>query len=255
MSRKYFQAKKTTSNPFAINQQYNKSQKHRFMVISLSLFVGFVLLSSVASMIYRAVKGDQVVDKPERKASIVSDKPKVKDIKPIADADFKGAKQYNFYTQLEERSLDLGGSDRFGGVAIDSVHMPLPSLQLESMGGGESSNVAMAPLVLESANPSDKIDVVVKEKTVPAVAKNAPDDNVSKNRTINLQIGSFVAQSEAVNHRTKLEMYGFSPQIIKGTNKENKIVYRVHLGPFSSKELPSIKARLNALGVSFFEVK
>ena len=74
-------------------------------------------------------KAEEIVEKKEEPKA--KEPPAKRVVKPLSEENFKGAKEYNFYTQLEERSLIIGGEERFGGIAIENIHEP-PKITLES---------------------------------------------------------------------------------------------------------------------------
>lgn len=250
MAKKYFQAKKQ-KNPFA--KKHPNSKKNRIMTISVVIFFLVVGVSSVATYFSNKGKNEPVkkVDKP-----IVNTKdahPK-RVVKPISDDDFKGAKEYNFYTQLEERSLVMDGEERFGGIPLDNIHEP-PKISLESTALSASSNqpsvkiqndIVMTPLVLESSQ---------QRVVEPAKSTIKPQSQVKVEGNISLQVGSFSSRKDAEKHQALLSKHGFSTTIMQGKNQSQQDIYRVRMGGFSKQEVESVKKRLNALGVSYFEVK
>lgn len=246
MAKKYFQAKKYTNNPLAmIGKKHPNSRKNRIIAICVVLF--FTVMAASAGVTYLTnmfkEKAEVAAEKKEERQK-AKEPPVKKVVKPLSDEAFKGEKEYNFYTQLEERSFMIGGEDRFGGIALDNIHEP-PKITLESATQSAVSTVQneivkntypdMAPLVLESTKQSD---VVVKNNELRA-----------------LQVGSFTLKKDAEKHQKKLEGYGFASKILQAKNSQQQTLYRVYLGPFSGKEMSTVKARLNELGINHFEVK
>lgn len=245
MAKKYSQAKKQ-NNPFA--KKHPHSKKNRLASIALMGVV--VLLVAFWGVGYIGNFGSKdLVAKPIKKEVNVKDTHPKKIVKPIADEDFKGAKEYHFYTQLEERALILGEEERFGGISLDNIHEP-PKISLESMSQSVSSpqvknnDLIMAPLILESGQ---------QKKVESAKSAVKPADKTVGN--IGLQVGSFSTRRDAEKHQGFLVKYGFSAQILQGKNQSQQDVYRVRIGGLTSQEADSVKKRLNTLGVSYFEVK
>ena len=248
MAKKYSQAKKH-NNPFAA--KHPNSRKHRLTVISVvGVFVVLGVFWMVGYVFDFSNKGkDESVVKAEKPIKNAKDVHPKKVVKPLSDEDFKGAKEYNFYTQLEERALILGEEERFGGISLDNIHEP-PKISLESMSQSTSTpkantnDLAIAPLILESS----------QQKKVESV-KNVSKPEVKPKGIIGLQVGSFSSKKDAEKHQNFLATYGFSAQILQGKNQSQQDVYRVRIGGLTSQEADSVKKRLNTLGVSYFEVK
>lgn len=272
MKKKYFQAKKQT-NPFG--KKHPNAAKNRLIVILMMVGIAAIGVSSGVTYLSGLSSADK--DEPEAVEKVAQKKepPKKKTVVPIADDDFKGAKEYNFYTQLEERSLVTGAEDNFGGMALNNISQQTSQISLESLSLSSVSNstvdvlvkqdasvpVVMAPLVLESASTSNNENVnpkpvaitkpIVQQPTKPVVAATVAIE--AKN--INLQVGSFTARKEAEIHKAKLAKHGFSSRIVQGKNQTKQDVYRVQIGPFGQKEVTLVKDRLNNLKVGFFVVK
>ncbi|MGL4674354.1 MAG: SPOR domain-containing protein [Wohlfahrtiimonas sp.] len=250
MAKKYFQAKKQ-KNPFA--KKHPNSKKNRIMTISVVIF--FLALGVSAGFSYLSNIGKKDPEKkPEKVVVTTKDAHPKRVVKPISDNDFKGAKEYNFYTQLEERSLVMDGEERFGGIPLDNIHEP-PKISLESTALSISSNqpsvktqndIVMAPLVLESSQQR-----VVEP--IKSTVKQQPQAKAEGN--ISLQVGSFSSRKDAEKHQALLSKHGFSTTIMQGKNQSQQDIYRVRMGGFSKQEVESVKKRLSALGVSYFEVK
>lgn len=252
MSKKLSPVKKISKNPLA--KDHPRAKQNRRLgatcVIALGVLAIFYAVSYFTS---------KLSDKPEEKIEKVVKKekepPKKKVVKPLSDEDFKGAKEYNFYTQLEERSLVLDGvEERFGGMALESIHEP-PKIILESAGQVEAKVNVPKQVVTNVGAESLKIAPLVLESTTQSkpVAQQKTETNGAKN--IRLQVGSFTADKDAQTQKAKLERYGFAARVVKGKNKAQQDVYRVHIGPFSKQEIKAVKERLNTLSISFFEVK
>ncbi len=245
MAKKYFQAKKQ-NNPFA--KKHPNSKKNRITTISVVILFLVLGVSGVVS--YFSNKGkDEPVQKVDRPVVNTKDAHPKRVVKPISDEDFKGAKEYNFYTQLEERSLVLGEEERFGGISLDNVNEP-PKISLESMSQSttpakqaQNNDFAIAPLVLESSHQrSEPVKPIIKP-VVKAVGN------------ISLQVGSFTARKDAEKHQAFLAKYGFTAKILQGKNQSQQDIYRVRIGGFTQQEVELAKKRLSTLGVSYFEVK
>lgn len=245
MAKKYSQAKKQ-SNPFA--KKHPHSKKNRLASIAFMGVVVFVFVLWGIGYIRGFGSKDPEV-KPAKKEVKAKDAHPKKVVKPISDEDFKGAKEYNFYTQLEERALILGEEERFGGVVLDNIH-ELPKINLESMSQSvpvlknKNNDLIIAPLVLES-NQQKTV-----ESSKPSVK---PKAQVAGN--IDLQVGSFSARKDAEKHQAFLTKNGISAQILQGKNQSQQAIYRVRISRLTSQEVESVKKRLSALGVSYFEVK
>lgn len=243
MAKKYFQAKKQ-KNPFG--KKHPNATKNRLIMIVVTIFFAVLAVSSgVTYLSNLAKKKDSVENTVKTSASQEITKKRV--VQPISDEDFKGAKEYNFYTQLEERSLVIGVEDKFGGALLTDVYQP-PMISLESM----SANVDK-PLI-----KTDQIESVASE-IVPLVLESASQQReapiVSQSKTVILQVGSFSSLKDAQRQQDLLKKHGFSTQVEQGKNQAQHEIYRVHLGPFGRQEVESIKKRLNALGIKYFEVK
>lgn len=249
MAKKYSQAKKH-NNPFAT--KHPNSRKHRLTVISVvGVFIVIGVFWLVGYVLDFSNKGkDEPIAKVEKPIKSVKDVHPKKVVKPLSDEDFKGAKEYNFYTQLEERSLVLGEEERFGGISLDNVNEP-PKINLESISQSitpakqaQNNDFAIAPLVLESSQqrPSEPVKPAVKPE-------------VKAKGNISLQVGSFTARKDAEKHQAFLAKYGFTAQILQGKNQSQQDIYRVRIGGFTQQEVEAVKKRLGTLGVSYFEVK
>ncbi|WP_077928522.1 SPOR domain-containing protein [Wohlfahrtiimonas populi] len=246
MAKKYFQAKKQ-NNPFA--KKHPNSKKNRITTIAVVILFLGLGVSGVIS--YFSNKGkDEPVKKVDKPVVNAKDTHPKRVVKPLSDEDFKGAKEYNFYTQLEERSLILGEEERFGGIPLDNIHEP-PKISLESMSQSvaltkqaQHNDFAIAPLVLESSHqrPSEPAKPVVKPE-------------VKTTGNISLQVGSFTARKDAEKHQAFLAKYGFTAKILQGKKQSQQDIYRVRIGGFTQQEVEAVKKRLGALGVGYFEVK
>lgn len=246
MAKKYFQAKKQ-NNPFA--KKHPNSKKNRITTIAVVILFLGLGVSGVIS--YFSNKGkDEPVRKVDKSVVNTKDTHPKRVVKPLSDEDFKGAKEYNFYTQLEERSLILGEEERFGGIPLDNIHEP-PKISLESMSQSvaptkqtQNNDFAIAPLVLESSH---------QRSSEPAKPVVKPEVKTTGN--ISLQVGSFTARKDAEKHQAFLAKYGFTAKILQGKNQSQQDIYRVRIGGFTQQEVEAVKKRLGTLGVSYFEVK
>jgi cell division protein FtsN len=246
MAKKYFQAKKQ-NNPFA--KKHPNSKKNRITTIAVVILFLGLGVSGVAT--YFSNKGkDEPVKKVDKPVVNTKDTHPKRVVKPLSDEDFKGAKEYNFYTQLEERSLILGEEERFGGISLDNVNEP-PKINLESVSQPtalakqtQNNDFVIAPLVLESS----------QQRTSEPV-KPAAKPEVKAKGNISLQVGSFTARKDAEKHQAFLAKYGFTAQILQGKNQSQQDIYRVRIGGFTQQEVEAVKKRLGTLGVSYFEVK
>lgn len=244
MTKKYFQAKRQR-NPLA--QKHPNSKKNRIIAIALmTVFVALGVSSVVTSLSHK--NETQIETKINKSTVNTKDAHPKKVVKPIADEDFKGAKEYNFYTQLEERSLILGEEERFGGIPLENIHEP-PKINLESAStsvvsgqSNEHQNLTIAPLVLESA---------LQKKTQSSQSIQA---SVVVGGT-DLQVGSFSARKDAEKHQAFLAKNGLRAEILPGKNQAQKNIYRVRVGGLSPQDVGTVKKKLNALGVNYFEVK
>lgn len=245
MAKKYFQAKKYTNSPLAmIGKKHPNSKKNRIIAICIILF--FTILATSAGVTYLSNMFQEKADVVEKKKDVPKAKepPVKKVVKPLSDESFQGAKEYNFYTQLEERSLIIGGEERFGGIALENIHEP-PKITLESATQSAVSVVQneiakttypdMEPLVLESTKQVSAVEV--------------------KNELVALQVGSFSLKQDAEKYQKKLEGQGFISKILQVKNSQQETLYRVYLGPFSTEEVGSVKAKLSTLDINHFEVK
>lgn len=244
MAKKYFQAKKQ-KNPFA--KKHPNSKKNRIMTITVVIF--FLVVGISAGFSYLSNLSQKDSDKKSEKIVVnAKDAHPKRVVRPLSDDDFKGAKEYNFYTQLEERSLVMGKEERFGGVALDKMHEP-PKINLESAAqsvsviqapvNNKKESVVIAPLVLESS----------QKRSVEPVKQKVETGNIT------LQVGGFTLRKDAEKHQALLSKYGFATQIVQGKNSSQKDIYRVRMGGFSRQEVESVKKRLNTLGINYFEVK
>lgn len=238
MAKKYFQAKKQ-KNPLA--KKHPHSKKNRLATFALVGVVVFVIVFWLIGLVGGFDEKSSEV-KPEKKEVKVKEFHPKRVVKPIADDEFKGAKEYNFYTQLEERSLVLDGEEKFGGIALENVNEP-PKLSLESLSQEspvktvvKQDNIVMPPLVLESGQQAT------------SMKKAASGSRI-------LQVGSFGSNQDAQRHQALLAKYGFSAKILHSKNNAQKDIYRVRIGGFSQQEIGAVKKRLDTLGISYFEVK
>ena len=243
MAKKYFQAKKQ-KNPFG--KKHPNATKNRLIMIVVTIFFAVLAVSSGVTYLSNLAKKKDSAENTA-KTSVSQEAVKKRVVQPISDEDFKGAKEYNFYTQLEERSLVMGVEDKFGGALLTDIYQP-PMISLESMSGNvdqpmiktdkiESAASGIVPLVLESASQQREASIV------------------SQSKTVILQVGSFSSTKDAQRQQDLLKKHGFSTQVAQGKNQAQHEIYRVHLGPFGRQEVESIKKRLNALGIKYFEVK
>ena len=240
MAKKYFQAKKQ-KNPLA--KKHPHSKKNRLTTFALVGVVVFVIVSWLIGLVGGFDEKSSEV-KPEKKEVKVQEFHPKRVVKPIAD-EFKGAKEYNFYTQLEERSLVLDGEEKFGGIALENVNEP-PKLSLESLSQKpqespvktvvKQDNIVMPPLVLESGQQATSMKKAASGSLI-------------------LQVGSFGSNQDAQRHQALLAKYGFSAKILHSKNNAQKDIYRVRIGGFSQQEIGAVKKRLDTLGISYFEVK
>ena len=97
MAKKYFQAKKQ-KNPLA--KKHPHSKKNRLTTFALVGVVVFVIVFWLIGLVGGFDEKSSEV-KPEKKEVKVKEFHPKRVVKPIADDEFKGAKEYNFYTQLE----------------------------------------------------------------------------------------------------------------------------------------------------------
>lgn len=244
MAKKYFQAKKQ-KNPFG--KKHPNATKNRLIMIVVTIFFAILAVSSGVTYLSNLAKKKGSAENAA-KISVSQEVAKKRVVQPISDEDFKGAKEYNFYTQLEERSLVMGAEDKFGGALLTDMYQP-PMISLESM----SANVD------KSLIKTDKIESAVSAGIVPLVLESASQQReapiVSQSKTVILQVGSFSSMKDAQKQQDLLKKHGFSTQVAQGKNQAQHEIYRVHLGPFGRQEVESIKKRLNALGIKYFEVK
>lgn len=241
MAKKYFQAKKQ-KNPLA--KKHPHSKKNRLTTFALVGVVVFVIVFWLIGLVGGFDEKSSEV-KPEKKEVKVKEFHPKRVVKPIADDEFKGAKEYNFYTQLEERSLVLDGEEKFGGIALENVNEP-PKLSLESLSQKsqespvktvvKQDNIVMPPLVLESGQQATSMKKAASGSLI-------------------LQVGSFGSNQDAQRHQALLAKYGFSAKILHSKNNAQKDIYRVRIGGFSQQEIGAVKKRLDTLGISYFEVK
>lgn len=250
------QAEKLSHNPLSSGEKSPRAVANRRLII-VTLILAAMTLGPGGFSAWQAHRAEKKQAK-EAAAQLLKEQKaaKKKVIKPLSDEDFEGAKEYNFYTQLEERSLNLRAEDKFGGIMIDNVNKP-PQLQLESVVQPTKTDtkVALKPESPKNNQPVKMAPLVLESTQKVSVRQEKPTPQQTAKKTRILQIGSFISQKEAEKQQAKLSQYGFAPRIIQGKNNAQKTVYRVHLGPFSDKELNAIKERLGSLKISYFEVK
>lgn len=145
--------------------------------------------------------------------------------------------KYSFYDLLESRTFIVGDEEQKGGVEyIESYR--LPSLETTEKERVEDEDTLLGGRE-QNAEPESRV-VNVTKPAIPLAKR--------------LQVGSFSSSHEANIHRKQLETYGYNVQIVRGVLGNEKIVFRVIIGPFSLNELGRIKKELTEKNIDFFEV-
>lgn len=149
--------------------------------------------------------------------------------------------EFSFYEQLANRSFHIAGEEAIGGAHYIEPK-PRPKFELISEPSGyESVDTELKnELALELLSTSEN-----EETSAPILNKES-----SKK----LQTGSFSSTFEANIHKSQLETLGYKPEIQKAT-VNGKTIYRVKIGPFSTKDLAQVKRHLDVQQIKFIEVK
>lgn len=149
--------------------------------------------------------------------------------------------EFSFYEQLANRSFHMSGEETIGGAQyVEPKPKPKFELISESSGYESVDTEIKNELALELLSTSESF-----EEPVPK-----PEKGPSKK----LQTGSFSSTFEANIHKSQLESLGYQPEIQKAV-VNGKTIYRVKIGPFSSKDLAQAKRHLDVQQIKFIEVK
>lgn len=149
--------------------------------------------------------------------------------------------EFSFYEQLANRSFHIAGEEAIGGAHyVEPKIMPKFELISESSGYESVDTELKNEFALELLSESESF-----EEPAPA-----PEKGPSKK----LQTGSFSSTFEANIHKTQLESLGYKPEVQKA-NLNGKTIYRVKIGPFSTKDLAEVKRHLDVQQIKFIEVK
>ncbi len=149
--------------------------------------------------------------------------------------------EFSFYEQLANRSFHMSGEETIGGAQyVEPKPKPKFELISESSGYESVDSEIKNELALELLSASESF-----QEPAPK-----PEKGPSKK----LQTGSFSSAFEANIHKSQLESLGYQPEVQKATIN-GKTVYRVKIGPFSSKDLAQTKRHLDTQQIKFIEVK
>lgn len=148
--------------------------------------------------------------------------------------------EFSFYEQLANRSFHIAGEEAIGGTHYVEPK-PKPKFELISEPSGYDSvdTELKNEFALELLSSSE----FYQEPVSP------PENGPHKQ----LQTGSFSSTFEANIHKSQLESLGYQPEVQKAT-LNGKTIYRVKIGPFSSKDLAQIKRNLDVQQIKFIEV-
>lgn len=248
MAKSSATAKKRNNKWFGFfKKNEHKTDAHFFFSRLVIIAMLGLVASSLLSFIYSKFS------KKEPSLTVVKTeppKPKRKEVKPLDDSQREEVKEYNFYTQLENRTFYIEGEEKTGGEALEMMLQKFENAEKE-----RTVQPMIPPIVLESlATHVGRVADTIQPSPSTSTSTTAPP-KLSQKSSITLQTGSFLSQSEAINQRTLLENQGFSPKISESRNSQNKLIYRVHIGPYSPSELPKIESQLRQLRLSFFKVK
>lgn len=217
---------------------------HFFLSRLVIIAVILLVVSSLFSFIYH--KFSSKTPKASDEKTKLIDKPKRKPVKPLDESKRPPIKEYNFYTQLEQRTFYINGEEKTGGEALEMMLEKLEAAKKET-----NIQPMTPPIILESL--AKQVNVATSEAVKQQ--QKPPEPKTSNIATIVLQTGSFLSQSEAVNQRTILESHGLNPKIIEAKNKSNQTIYRVHIGPYAPSEIERVKTQLSKLKIPSFKVK
>lgn len=158
--------------------------------------------------------------------------------------------EFSFYEQLANRSFHIEGEESIGGAQYLEYVKEQPNTQTPPASKFE---LISAPSGYESVDKELKNELALEllsasdfSEPVAAAPENGP-----KKR---LQTGSFSSTFEANIHKSQLESMGYKPTVQKAV-VNGKTIYRVQIGPFSSKDLASTKRYLDESQIKFIEVK
>ena len=157
--------------------------------------------------------------------------------------------EFSFYEQLANRSFHIEGEESIGGAQYLEYVKEQPSTQTPPASKFE---LISAPSGYESVDKELKNELALEllsasDFTEPVVAP----ENGPKKR---LQTGSFSSTFEANIHKSQLETMGYTPTVQKAV-VNGKTIYRVQIGPFSSRDLANTKRYLDESQIKFIEVK
>lgn len=148
--------------------------------------------------------------------------------------------EFSFYEQLANRSFHIEGEEAIGGAHYVEPK-PKPKFELISEPSGyESVDTEIKnEFALELLSASES-----SQKPAPA-----PENGPRKK----LQTGSFSSTFEANIHKSQLESLGYKPEIQKAV-VNGKTIFRVKIGPFTTKDLAQVKRNLDMQQIKFIEV-
>ncbi|UNM95979.1 SPOR domain-containing protein [Ignatzschineria rhizosphaerae] len=148
--------------------------------------------------------------------------------------------EFSFYEQLANRSFHIEGEEAIGGAHYVEPK-PKPKFELISEPSGyESVDTEIKnEFALELLSASESF-----QEPAPA-----PESGPRKK----LQTGSFSSTFEANIHKSQLESLGYNPEVQKAV-VNGKTIFRVKIGPFTTKDLAQVKRNLDMQQIKFIEV-
>ncbi|HIW06716.1 MAG TPA: SPOR domain-containing protein [Candidatus Ignatzschineria merdigallinarum] len=149
--------------------------------------------------------------------------------------------EFSFYEQLANRSFHITGEEAIGGTHYVEPK-PKPKFELISESSG-----------YESVDTEIKNEFAL-ELLSTSESFQEPAPKPEKGPSKKLQTGSFSSTFEANIHKSQLESLGYQPEIQKAV-VNGKTIYRVKIGPFSTKDLAQVKRHLDVQQIKFIEVK
>ena len=149
--------------------------------------------------------------------------------------------EFSFYEQLANRSFHITSEEAIGGTHYVEPK-PKPKFELISESSG-----------YESVDTEIKNEFAL-ELLSTSESFQEPAPKPEKGPSKKLQTGSFSSTFEANIHKSQLESLGYQPEIQKAV-VNGKTIYRVKIGPFSTKDLAQVKRHLDVQQIKFIEVK
>lgn len=230
--RSYSRHAKSKKRGFILKRIWHRLRYSRINagLLIFLLMVGFLAISYPISKIMNKHKIE------EKSAFIDEQAELIEQAEPEVFIFKEKENKYSFYDLLESRTFVVGDEELKGGVEY------VESYRLPTLEPTEESIIKEDSLLEEQSGKIEfeRRSVSVTKPVIPLAKR--------------LQVGSFSSSHEANIHRKQLETYGYNVQIVRGVLTNEKIVFRVIIGPFALNELEGIKKELAEKSIDFFEV-